>query len=296
MTEKTSQASHERAHDAHCHGVAIVSDRAGAEESNGHTAFVRSPGDLEAELHLLRRKQRDAEKTIRDLKDAVAARDAVIATAGHELRNPMSAIVVSVSNMQFLARREGSLPDWVNLRLQALDRQARNFVRRATTLLDVSRLTTGQLSLDREHVDLSALVKEVVSEMASAAECAGCPLQVAIDEGAVGQWDRAAIEQIVLNLLSNAIKYGAGRPVLVSLKVESARVVVAVRDGGAGIAKSDQARIFERFERAATRRERPGFGLGLWIARRLVVAHGGELTVESTPGVGSVFTAALPRG
>jgi signal transduction histidine kinase len=145
-------------------------------------------------------------------------------------------------------------------------------------------------------VSLSDVVSDVVRDLATEAERAGCELCLSIEPGVIGMWDRVAIEQITMNLMSNAIKYGAGRPVEVTVKSTGEDATIEVRDRGAGISEVDRSRIFERFERAVvTRRLKPGFGLGLWITRQLVVAHQGEITVESQPGVGSVFTASLPR-
>ncbi len=266
----------------------------------GQGARIHTPEDTVSALHAqiahLRREQREAERAISELTDDVAARDMLLATAGHELRNPMGAILVSVTNLAFLARRNGDLPEWVHARLRALERQARSFVRRATVLLDASRLSTGAASLSPESLNLSDLVRDVFGELSSEAEKAGCDVRLTLEEGVVGTWDRAAVEQIVLNLLSNAIKYGPGRPVEVSVSGEGARAVIRVRDQGIGIAEADRARIFERFERAGATCERPGFGLGLWISRHLALAHGGDISVASELGEGSVFTAALPRG
>jgi signal transduction histidine kinase len=252
--------------------------------------------ELCAELQQLRLENQAAKRRIGELRDAVAARDQFIAIAGHELRNPMGAIVLGVSNLVFVARRDDSLPAWATARLESLERQARNFVRRATTLLDVSRLASGELRLDRDLVSLSDVAREVVRDMAAEAERARCELRLSIEDGVEGWWDRTAIEQISVNLLSNAVKYGAGRPVEISISSSDEYATLKVRDHGPGISEMDRARIFERFERAVSPRAmQPGFGLGLWITRQLVAAHGGQITVESKPGVGSVFTARLPR-
>jgi signal transduction histidine kinase len=252
--------------------------------------------ELCAELQRLRLENQAAKRLIGELRDAVAARDQFIAVAGHELRNPMGAIVLGVSNLLFVARRDESLAPWATVRLEALERQARNFVRRATTLLDVSRLASGELRLDRDLVSLSDVARELVRDMAAEAERARCELRLSIEDGVEGWWDRTAIEQISVNLLSNAVKYGAGHPIEISVSSSDEYATLKVRDHGAGISEMDRARIFERFERAvAPRATQPGFGLGLWITRQLVAAHGGQITVESKPGVGSVFTARLPR-
>ncbi len=252
--------------------------------------------DLRVEVQRLRLEQGRNQRAIRDLKAAVAARDEFIAIVAHELRNPMAAIVVSASNMIYKAGREQDPPPWLKPRLLTLERQTRTFVRRATTLLDVKRLATGDFHVDRDVVSLSDVVTDVVRDLATEAERARCELRLSIEPGVIGTWDRAALEQITMNLMSNAIKYGAGRPVETSVTSTGEDATIEVRDHGAGISEVDRARIFERFERAvAPRGSKPGFGLGLWITRQLLVAHRGEITVESRPGVGSVFTASLPR-
>jgi len=252
--------------------------------------------DLHAEVRRLRLVQRKAQRTIRELNAAVAARDEFIAIVGRELRNSMGAIVVSASNMIYKAGREQDLPPWLKPRLLTLERQTRSFVRRATTLMDVSRLATGNLCVDRDVVSLSDVVSNVARDLATEAERAGCELCLSIEPSVVGVWDRVALEQITMTLMSNAIKYGAGRPVETSVRSTGEDGAIEVRDHGAGISELDRSRIFEPFERAVVPRgSKPGFGLGLWITRQLVVAHQGEITVESQPGIGSVFTASLPR-
>jgi len=252
--------------------------------------------DLRAEVQRLRLEQGTSQRTVRDLSDAVAARDAFIEMVGHELRNPMGAIVVSTSNMVYKAGGERDLPPWLEPRLLTLERQTRSFVRRATVLLNVSRFATGDFRVDRDVVSLSDVVSGVARDLASEAERARCELRLSIEPGVVGTWDRVALEEITTNLMSNAIRYGAGRPIETSVTSTGEDATIEVRDHGEGISEVDQSRIFEPFERAVVpRASKPGFGLGLWITRQLLVAHRGEITVESQPGVGSVFTASLPR-
>ena len=250
---------------------------------------------LRAEVSRLHAEQRSASSTIAELTEAVAARDILIASAGHELRNPMGALILSVSAVVFRARTAEDVPAWVKLRLESVEKSAKGFVRRATALLDVQHLAEGTFRLEPQLVDLGALVHDVAGEVVAEADRAGCKLTFAVAEGVTGTWDRCAIEKVFSNLVSNAIKYGAGRPIEVTVSSEGGRARLQVRDHGAGIVASEVARVFERFERAVSRRDRPGFGLGLWIARQILLAHGGELAIESEAGAGSVFTATLPR-
>jgi signal transduction histidine kinase len=103
------------------------------------------------------------------------------------------------------------------------------------------------------------------------------------------------MEQVLTNLISNAVKYGDGKPVSVTLRAENGRAELSVSDCGIGIAEADCARIFEQFERAAVRRNYGGLGMGLYITRQIVLAHGGSVQVESRPGEGSTFRVSLPR-
>ena len=230
------------------------------------------------------------------LTEAVAARDAFIAVAGHELRNPMGPVILGITSLIFRARA-GDLPDWVLPRIEALDRQLRRFVRRATTLLDVSRLATGNQRMEPNLVSLTDLVAEVLVDVAPEAQRAGCELRSEAEANVVGWWDQVALEQVAFNLVSNAVKYGAGRPIVVRVYQTEDAATLEVRDHGGGIARADQERIFEPFERAVVRGAQRGYGLGLWIARQLLTSHGGRnLRDERAGGVGSVFTARLPRG
>ncbi|WP_234023397.1 sensor histidine kinase [Sorangium cellulosum] len=119
-------------------------------------------------------------------------------------------------------------------------------------------------------------------------------VQLDLDEAVIGRWDPSRMEQVLLNLLSNAMKYGAGGPVHVVVRRQAERALLVVRDHGMGIAEADQARIFERFERAVSVRNFGGLGLGLYIVRWIVAAHGGTIRVESKPGAGATFIVELP--
>jgi signal transduction histidine kinase len=120
-------------------------------------------------------------------------------------------------------------------------------------------------------------------------------LEVGIQEGVVGCWDRLALEHMAENLLSNAIKFGAGKPVGILLRSDGQTAHLAIRDRGIGISEADRARIFGRFERAVTQREHGGFGIGLWLAHQLVTSMAGTIAVESTPGAGAAFSVLLPH-
>jgi signal transduction histidine kinase len=124
---------------------------------------------------------------------------------------------------------------------------------------------------------------------------AGCELSYQAPLRPVtGNWDRLRLEQVVTNLISNAIKYGPRKPIELRIEQSDGTARLTVRDQGIGISEHDQARVFEPFERAVSVRHYGGFGLGLWITRKIVEAHGGAIRVQSRPGEGSTFVVELP--
>jgi len=161
-------------------------------------------------------------------------------------------------------------------------------------LLDASRLAEGPLALDREEVEVGTLVASVADRMRESAATAGSALHVEVGAPISGRWDRFRIEQVVGNLIGNAIKYGAGRPIDVSASPSAGKAVIAVSDQGVGISPEDQRRVFERFARLTPGRDYGGFGLGLWISRTIVEAHGGTIAVSSQLGNGASFVVQLP--
>jgi signal transduction histidine kinase len=239
----------------------------------------------------------DLRRLVAELRAAVRARDEFIAIAAHELRNPMTPILMEVERLRVTAQRENA-SDRVVAGLERLERLILEYIRRATTLLDVSRITAGKLRLAPVPVDLSALVRRVAGTLAPAAVQAGCRLDVDVEDGVRGVWDPLAVEQVFENLLSNAIKFGAGKPIAIVLAAETgdgAAARLVVRDHGPGIAAEDRARLFERFEQTVTGRAQGGFGVGLWLVGQLLAAMGGTVEVESQPGQGTAFTVRLPQ-
>jgi signal transduction histidine kinase len=162
-------------------------------------------------------------------------------------------------------------------------------------LLDVTRLTSKRLKLRPEPMDLARAVRDVVERHAGEVREAGCALELEARAPVLGAWDRLRIEQVVTNLLTNAVKYAPGARVRVSVASDDAHARVLVADEGPGIAPADQERIFHPFERAVRYLDVSGFGLGLFIVRQIVEAHGGSVTLDSAPGRGTIFRVELPR-
>jgi signal transduction histidine kinase len=159
-------------------------------------------------------------------------------------------------------------------------------------LLDVSRLNAGRLQLELDEFDLRDVVRDALERFSD--QPAARTLSVTSEGTLRGRWDKLKLDQVVTNLVSNAVKYGEGKPIEVSLVATESTARIKVKDQGIGISEEAQQRLFQQFERAVSIRQFSGFGLGLWITRQLIVAHGGHIAVRSAPGQGSEFTVTLP--
>ena len=226
-------------------------------------------------------------------RDAISLRDDFLSIAGHELRSPAHAVALIAESTIRRARANEPSANLV-VGLEKLLESVVRLTRLTGELLDVTHIAEGRLTLQKEAFDLSDLVASVTSRFEEVARRANCRIETRLDP-VVGYWDRNRLDQVVTNVVGNACKFGVGQPVEVSLGPAGDRARIEVRDHGIGISEEDQARLFRRFERFETRRKFGGMGLGLWITRRIVAAHGGTIEVESAPGQGATFRIELPR-
>jgi PAS domain S-box-containing protein len=241
-----------------------------------------------------RRRREDALHRLADASVALRARDEFLSLASHELRTPLTALRLHLQTLARSARRKpeetvATLPSRAAKLEQHVDRMSALI----DTLLDVARIASGHLHLDLAPVDLGAMVAGIVERRRAFLPDPG-RLRVAVDGLVMGQCDPARFAQVVARLIDNALKYGGDEPVEVALARADDHAVLVVRDRGIGIAAEDQARIFERFERAAPASQYGGFGFGLWAAREIVKAHGGTIRVHSQRGRGSTFLVEVP--
>jgi len=215
---------------------------------------------------------------------------AIISTVSHELRSPLTSVKGYVSLM--LNRWERIEDDKKREMLAQVHHDADRVTRLVTELLDISRLETGRLVLRRQMVDVGALARTVVDKVRLSYPELDCDVQVA-DAVPDVYADPDKLEQVLTNLVENAAKYGDPRGMAVEASVDGGAVAVSVTDRGEGIPEVDLPRVFTKFFRRDHGRP-TGTGLGLWISRGLVEAHGGELTATSAPGAGATFTFTLP--
>ncbi len=252
-----------------------------------------------AELETARQRQEvlldELRSTKTELQRTLTMRDEFMSMVAHELRTPLS--VMSLETIMRQRRLEkGDIAYFDAAHLAAMfakdARQIRSMTRLIEDMLDISRIQNGKLSVRLGTTDLGELVRRVARDFSEQ----GHENLISVDAQAelVGRWDEFRIEQVLINLLSNAIRYGEGRPVEVGLTRAGGEARLTVRDRGMGIAARDRQRIFEQFVRLDERSMTPGMGLGLYITRHFVEAHGGAIGVESEPGQGSTFTVSLP--
>jgi len=262
-----------------------------------HAGYGRRYGsaDLKLAEELARRAAAAVEnaRLYQEAHQAIAVRDDFLSMAGHELRTPLTSLQLQLYNVVKLAR-QASPTEKILVRAEKAMQNLNRFNHLVAELLDVSRIRAGRLNLELGEFDLGDCVRELLQRQRDELSKAGCSVQVRLEPGLVGQWDRLRIEQVLTNLLSNAMKYGARKPIEIEARRESGKTVLSVKDHGIGLSREDQSRVFQRFERAVSSQNFGGLGLGLWIVRQLVEAHGGTIRVESEPQRGACFEVQLP--
>ncbi|MGO4382414.1 hybrid sensor histidine kinase/response regulator [Pseudoduganella sp. RAF53_2] len=241
---------------------------------------------------------RQLHATQEELQHALKARDDFMSLVAHELRTPLNTLYLETQmrKMQLASGKpEARDPEQLERMVARDERQIHAMIRLIEDMLDVSRMRSGMLSIRPCDMDLAALLARVASDLSRAAAEVGSPLVLDAPTPVMGCWDEFRIEQVIVNLLTNALRYGGGKPIEIRLTSDGKAACIDVTDQGIGIPDDMQPRIFEPFERAAANEAPAGLGLGLYISRQLVEAHGGSLSVRSKPGEGSVFTVILPR-
>ncbi|MBA3542209.1 MAG: HAMP domain-containing histidine kinase [Deltaproteobacteria bacterium] len=242
------------------------------------------------------RRQLEAERAelLTTTQHALALRDEFLQVASHELRTPVANVKLQLQQLRRLLDRDAPVE---RLR-DGTDAALRELARLATlidTLLDAQQVTNAQpaMVLELADVDLAELVRDVAERLHVQADQARSPVTVDVPSIHL-RCDRLRIEQVLVNLVTNALKYGGGHPIEIRAMQDADAVRIEVCDHGIGVANEDAARIFDKFERAVPSGNYGGFGLGLYIARQLIEAHGGHIEIASEPAAGATFTIVIP--
>lgn len=238
----------------------------------------------------------DNAQLYRQAQAAVRTRDQFLSIAAHELKNPLTVLLGQTQLLQRRLGRDNNLSERDQRALQAIADQVTRLNTMIGTMLDVSRIETGQLEITRAPVDLCALARQVVEELQPtlAHHTLKCytPQGMLVIEG-----DTIRLHQVLHNLVGNAIKYSPeGGPVTVRVEQREGRARVAVTDHGIGIPQQALSQLFQPFYRAGKTKGEPisGMGVGLYVVKEIVTLHGGEVSVESREGEGSTFLVYLP--
>jgi signal transduction histidine kinase len=278
----------------------VVANHQFALTRRGGTWQLLESASLKAAKAELQRVNLELESRVlertRELRRAVSARDEFLSVASHELKTPITSLQLSVQGI-LRAQTGGQLSqEQLSQRLGRVREQCGRLDKLVDNLLDVSRADANVFTMQREPLDLAQLVSDTAERFAEEFARARCQVRVDAPDPVPGRWDRMRLEQVFTNLLQNAVRYAPGSAVDITVTDEGTHARAVVRDRGPGIPEREHARIFERFIQAEGPRSfAGGFGLGLWLVKQVIEAHGGTVGLESAPGAGAAFTVLLPR-
>ncbi|HEX3344637.1 MAG TPA: HAMP domain-containing sensor histidine kinase [Polyangiaceae bacterium] len=241
--------------------------------------FVAAQTGYQSDLERVRAADRD--------------RAAFLAAVSHELRSPLNAILGFADILT--AEVDGPLSPEAREEVEQIRGSGKHLLDLINDILEFSALESGQLKLTRSRVDLAAVAWEVVREAAGIVGARPVLVRIEGEAGVFARADPRRVRQVLTNLVGNAIKFTQRGEVVVDVGREGRYARVSVRDTGPGISPQERAVIFEEYKQAKDERaRRRGTGLGLALARRLVLMHGGKIDVDSQVGVGSTFKVVLP--
>jgi signal transduction histidine kinase len=239
-----------------------------------------------------------AEKAKQQTLEEIKARDEFLAIVSHELKTPLSTMLLQIQLVLHNVRNVSLANFSVDNLLKMLDnaeRQSQRLSRMIGDLLNVSLITTGRIDLERHPMDLVEITKTTLDNFSEKLKKDGYTVDLQVESDPIeGNWDKIRIEQVLTNLLTNAIKYGSQKPLTIILSKNRTHAILTVADQGIGIPEEKRDLIFARFARAVPSQKYDGLGVGLFITNQIVTAHGGQIKVHSKPNKGSKFTIELP--
>jgi signal transduction histidine kinase len=236
------------------------------------------------------------EKNYESSQTEIKARDQFLAIASHELKTPVTSMLLQVQtaihNIRNVSLANFSVATLLKM-LEDTEQQSKRLSKMVNDLLDLSLITTGKMDLEIEKVNISKITQDVVERFSNRLANKN-QLRIIPKKAVIGYCDKLRIEQAITNLISNAIKYGNDKPIEVQINDGHDRAKISVKDQGIGIPHEQQKKIFNRFERAVSPRDYKGLGVGLYITYQIINAHNGKIHLESQPDKGSLFTLEFP--
>jgi len=240
-----------------------------------------------------RRRQFQVKNLLTEQIQATKIRDEFISIAGHELKTPLTSLKLQTQMTKKISQNpENFTVQKMQKQLDYTINQIERLNKLVDDMLDISRINTGKLRLEKSDFNLSLLLEDLVERFMPQFEAVNCQVTCEIQADVTGHWDSYKIEQVINNLFSNSIRYSPGRPVEIHLIKEPQKAILSIKDYGVGIEPANLERIFERFERASSANS--GLGLGLYITRQIIELHDGSIKVESKLGQGAKFIIELP--
>ncbi|TDB38121.1 MAG: PAS domain S-box protein [Actinobacteria bacterium] len=256
--------------------------------------FESTNEELEALYQEAATSGRELERLNRALAEADSAKSDFLASMSHELRTPLNS-VIGFSDIM-LQGMAGQLNAEQHRQMEMINNSGKHLLALINDVLDLSKVEAGRMEADVEMFDLCEAAREVVESVRPQAAATELALTLTCPEGALEvASDERLVKQVLFNLLSNAIKFTVVGSVTVSVAADVRGAHLSVSDTGPGIAREDLERIFDAFTQVRSTDRRPdGTGLGLAVSSKLAALLGGEITVQSAPGVGSTFALRLP--
>lgn len=243
-----------------------------------------------------RQYERELQLARKRAEQALKQRDQFLSLASHELKTPLTSILGHIELLQRRLTVDHIVSPRDQRALRIIVDQTKRLSQMILSLFDISRIETGQLSIERRPMDVCALVWRVVDEMQITLEQRRIEMQP-VESPAIILGDALRLEQVFQNLIQNALKYSASdTPIRVTFALDDTSVRIAVHDRGIGIPPASMPRLFERFYRATNAEDgsASGLGIGLYVVKEIVELHAGEVLVASTEEQGSIFTVQLP--
>lgn len=272
------------------------------EEDKGYSfyAFIRDVTDThkikEKQLFLLEQEHLAREAAEKSLN----MRDDFLSIAAHELKTPITPLALQLQVIEKILKetnRQELLQTRIEdllLMIQNSKQELNRFTKLVDVLLDVTRISAGRLILKFKKVDLVLIIQDLLLRFGGMIKQSGSQIETVLPPRIIGCWDKVRVESVVENLLTNSLKYGNNKPIRITAYKNENKVIFSIEDHGIGISKDDKEKIFKRFERASSVNKYSGLGLGLYITKKIVEAHHGNISFESELGQGAKFIVELP--